>query len=956
MSSNSPFDTFLYNAELYAGSSPTQPVGLNFARTETDNEYLLYWTFSPALITPSLINLDFQLQIDTDPAFGMPTIFETTTQTFNVIAAGQSLSAAYAATTVSSGVTLLLNIDGDGIKTITLGTDTSGNAIAADIQAKVRALTATNPSLQASYNNFTAVFSPTLATYQLLSGSTGYLSSVVVSGGTAAASLLLGLAHGGYEARGNSVILSSLPGGILIVNDNTTTFLDVSSTTNIPGPEQFVASLPFSQITFNATDLPATITVCYYPSTSAPIISYDRGNVAKGFVIPVPDRLQSIVSLFYAQVCVKNGMSFGPFSESLTVNTIPSILLESVSRLLGALPDFHVYPVDNAYALRDATVDNVFPSTLPPNLSNIAKVYLAYAYEFDRIYLEKEEVLRDCNAYHARDDRLAATLGALYGYPQPSTMSPTDYRLILTNLKAASLNGATYNAASLVCTAFTGVPPTITPISDVLNFITANGTQTVENIVVSGTFSATLSAGTANDPIIPGSLISGAVATVTDSRTVSSSSPYTVTLSHLPAGIPSISGYTFTTGTPTASQFSVNFATGVLTFNSAAAGASISITYTPNYNVAGQTIIINIDGDGAQTITMGSGPFNSKTAIAAEIQTLVRALTAATPSNQPSYSQFLALYNPAVDTYTLVSGNPSPTTSSSVVVSGGTAAAPLRLLTADGAIQTTGLVYKTPPTVPAAGQFVNNIVTGNGSILTFPASQAGNSHTVVFLSQPNIFSYLPAETAQTEAIPSSFPYTVALSGTPCDIPTVAPYLSGTVSVTKGSSQVVGTSTTFTASVSVGDTVVFASQLGTNVSYTVESVTDNTHLTLTSTYSGTTNSSTTMSDLTQNAYVFVPTPSVAGSISPVLATNQFTCDFASPSNLIFAASAAGQTVAVTYTADVPLPPTLYSNTEAGFGIQITLNNPGEFNLDLTNISYLLTKILPAWTKFILVEAS
>jgi hypothetical protein len=34
----------------------------------------------------------------------------------------------------------------------------------------------------------------------------------------------------------------------------------------------------------------------------------------------------------------------------------------------------------------------------------------------------------------------------------------------------------------------------------------------------------------------------------------------------------------------------------------------------------------------------------------------------------------------------------------------------------------------------------------------------------------------------------------------------------------------------------------------------------------------------------------------------------------------------------------------------------LNNPGFFSLDLANISFLLTQILPATTKFILTEVN
>jgi hypothetical protein len=67
--------------------------------------------------------------------------------------------------------------------------------------------------------------------------------------------------------------------------------------------------------------------------------------------------------------------------------------------------------------------------------------------------------------------------------------------------------------------------------------------------------------------------------------------------------------------------------------------------------------------------------------------------------------------------------------------------------------------------------------------------------------------------------------------------------AGTVSVTNASAAVVGTSTTFTTSLVVGQNVQIGNQLGTN--YTVATITDNTHLTLTANFGGSTNASTTL---------------------------------------------------------------------------------------------------------------
>jgi len=106
----------------------------------------------------------------------------------------------------SSSQTLSLNINNDGVQTITLGTDASGAAVAADIQAKVRALTANTSTNQSAYLNFTATFSGTgySGTYTLTSGTTP-IGSVQVTGGTAATELKLGVANTGTETVGGNV-------------------------------------------------------------------------------------------------------------------------------------------------------------------------------------------------------------------------------------------------------------------------------------------------------------------------------------------------------------------------------------------------------------------------------------------------------------------------------------------------------------------------------------------------------------------------------------------------------------------------------------------------------------------------------------------------------------------------------------------------------------------------------
>jgi phage tail sheath protein FI len=84
--------------------------------------------------------------------------------------------------------TLAINLNVDGAKEITLPAAAStGPDIAAAIQTAVRALTATTPSNQPAYNDFTAVFDPAAGgSYLLTSGTLGTTSTVQVTNGAGA--------------------------------------------------------------------------------------------------------------------------------------------------------------------------------------------------------------------------------------------------------------------------------------------------------------------------------------------------------------------------------------------------------------------------------------------------------------------------------------------------------------------------------------------------------------------------------------------------------------------------------------------------------------------------------------------------------------------------------------------------------------------------------------------------
>ncbi len=115
---------------------------------------------------------------------------------------GQSVSGATPAAAVSAGATLQINLNGDGVRTIMLGAGSTAAGVAADVQGKMRALTPNNGAHAAAYSGFVCAYNSILRKYYLVVP-TWEGGTVVVSGGTAAASLKLGTANGGAEVTGN---------------------------------------------------------------------------------------------------------------------------------------------------------------------------------------------------------------------------------------------------------------------------------------------------------------------------------------------------------------------------------------------------------------------------------------------------------------------------------------------------------------------------------------------------------------------------------------------------------------------------------------------------------------------------------------------------------------------------------------------------------------------------------
>ena len=123
--------------------------------------------------------------------------------TFYARARGTSKSGTSPATTTTAGDTLTINLHADGAQTITLATSASADLVAADIQAKVRALTPNNEGNSAAFTGFVCFYDISMSRYYLMSPFYGQYSTVVVSGGTVADELKLGTSNGGTETDGD---------------------------------------------------------------------------------------------------------------------------------------------------------------------------------------------------------------------------------------------------------------------------------------------------------------------------------------------------------------------------------------------------------------------------------------------------------------------------------------------------------------------------------------------------------------------------------------------------------------------------------------------------------------------------------------------------------------------------------------------------------------------------------
>lgn len=192
--------------------------------------------------------------------------------------------------------------------------------------------------------------------------------------------------------------------------------------------------------------------------TSVSAITYQNGNVWKGYTVPVAARIDEVTQTWYARVRIFSGSDFGDWSTVL-IWTIPQKWqLQSAEDLMRSLPDNHVY----------GKGDLLKP--VNQRKTNLWLVENMYGAQFDAAYYENFLTQTDNYIALVRDEFLYQNFGVLFNYPKPNIQTFVEYRQTLKQLILGSLNGSTLEPVLGVIQTFTGVPPLIQNIRDLNDF------------------------------------------------------------------------------------------------------------------------------------------------------------------------------------------------------------------------------------------------------------------------------------------------------------------------------------------------------------------------------------------------------------------------------------------------------------------------------------------------------
>lgn len=193
--------------------------------------------------------------------------------------------------------------------------------------------------------------------------------------------------------------------------------------------------------------------------TELTAITYQNGNVRKGFAVPVAARINDTTQTWYARVRTHTPSLTSDWSAVLTWTIPPSVQQSDAEALMKSLPDYHVYGEGDL--LKPVDQRN----------TNLWVVEEMYGNQLDKAFYAS--FLTQTNNYIdlAVDEVLYVNFGIMFEFPKPNSMQYVDYRWILMNLYLAALVGGTNQAVIDIIQSFTGVPPAINNVRDFNNFI-----------------------------------------------------------------------------------------------------------------------------------------------------------------------------------------------------------------------------------------------------------------------------------------------------------------------------------------------------------------------------------------------------------------------------------------------------------------------------------------------------
>lgn len=200
--------------------------------------------------------------------------------------------------------------------------------------------------------------------------------------------------------------------------------------------------------------------------TGGTAITFQNGDVRKGFTVPVSIRQDGTTQTWYARVRTRVGFSVSDWSLILTWIILEKNEIQEAENIINNLPDFHVYGKDD---LRKAV------SQRNTNLYVVANMY---GKELDQTILE--DTLTKTNNYISlcRDEQLFDNFGTLFNFVKPQTEQFVEYRETLLNLILGSLVGGTLDAIQRVIRSFTGVTPDVQLIRDRNDFFATTVLET----------------------------------------------------------------------------------------------------------------------------------------------------------------------------------------------------------------------------------------------------------------------------------------------------------------------------------------------------------------------------------------------------------------------------------------------------------------------------------------------